>query len=110
MVALLNNAANIFNLRTKSDLFNFISNNGLEDMQFVNTKNWENNPDKNNPVKVDAYEFRSMSVLGYIAFFYNDKTKKWIIKSFHLSEHTNPAMMIALQKVGILPLEGNDEK
>ena len=106
----LRDASEDFNLRTKFDLLKFISNEGLEELQFVNTKNWEKKPDKNNPIKVDAYKFRTMDRLGYIAFFYNEKTNKWIIKSFHLSDDRNPAMMIALQKAGLLPLEDKNEK
>lgn len=106
----LRDASEDFNLRTKSNLLKFISNNGLEDLQFINTKNWEKNPNKSNPIKVDAYEFRTMDRLGYIAFFYNDKTNKWIIKSFHLSDNRNPTMMIALQKAGLMPLEDKNEK
>jgi len=57
-----------FNLNTKSQLLEFIHCDGLEDLKFVNTKDWENNPDPANPIKVDAYEFRTMGKLGYIAF------------------------------------------
>ncbi|MBC8418536.1 MAG: hypothetical protein ISR62_03850 [Desulfobacteraceae bacterium] len=98
----LKDAEEFFNLRTKTELLDFISNNGLENLQFVNTKDWENNPDKSNSIKVYAYEFRSMFKLGYIAFMYIPQTKNWIVKSFHLSKNMNPTMMIALQKAGLL--------
>jgi hypothetical protein len=62
----LENARNDFNLNTKSQLLDFIQNDGLENLTFVNTKDWENNPNKNKPIKVDAYEFTSMYKLGYI--------------------------------------------
>jgi len=62
----LKDAEDFFNLRTKTQLLEFISNDGLEDLEFVNPKDWENNPDKNNPIGVDAYEFRSRFKLGYI--------------------------------------------
>jgi len=62
----LKDAEEFFNLRTKTQLLEFISNNGLEDLEFVNPKDWENNPDKSNPIGVDAYEFRSRFKLGYI--------------------------------------------
>lgn len=95
-------AESCFGLKTKSELLDFIGNNGLEDLQFVNTKEWENNPNKKETIWVDAYEFRSMYKLGYIAFMYNEKTSKWLIKSFHLSENRNNAMAIALRKAGLI--------
>lgn len=104
--SVLKDASDIFNLRTKDDLYEFIYNDGLEDLQFVNTKDWENNPNPSIPIKVDAYKFRSMHKLGYIAFMFSDKSGKWIIKSFHLSDDRNPAMAIALKKAGLLPKEG----
>jgi len=74
----------------------------MEDLKFVNTKEWENNPDKTFKIYVDAYEFRSLCKLGYIAFMYNEKTLKWIIKSFHLSENRNTTMEMALFKAGLI--------
>jgi len=51
---------------------------------------------------VDAYEFRSMYKLGYIAFMYNEKTLKWIIKSFHLSENRSLEMVMAFHNAGLI--------
>lgn len=101
-------AWDFFNLRTRTQLLDFISNHGLEELKFINKKKWEKNPDKQNVVMVDAYEFRSRFKLGYIAFMYNPKTQKWIIKSFHPSENTNPTMMFALAKAGLLTQEKSD--
>jgi len=107
--AVQKDAEDIFNLRTKTQLLEFISNNGLEDLEFQNEKIWDKNPNKSNPIRVDAYEFRSMFKLGYIAFMYNSQTKKWIIKSFHLSKNMNPTMKFALQEAGLLTSGENDE-
>lgn len=98
----LRDAAEFFSLRTKTALLNFIFNFGLENLNFINSKEWENNPDKNNSLMVDSYEFRSRFKLGYIAFMRNPKTKKWIIKSFHLSENMNPTIMAAFNKARLL--------
>lgn len=98
-------AARDFNLKTKADLLGFIGNGGLESPAFVNTKDWENNPQPKTPIKVDAYEFSSAFTLGYIAFMYNPRTQKWIIKSFKLSQNreTANALEIALRNAGLLP-------
>jgi hypothetical protein len=76
-----------FNLRTTEQILSFIQNNGLENKIHYNTGLWKNNPDKKNPVMVDSYEFESGNKKGYIAFFYNKKSNKWNIKSFHLSKN-----------------------
>ena len=72
-----------FNLRTKKEIISFIQSNGLENLTFKNTKIWEKNKDKDNPMMVDSYEFVSGAKKGYIAIMYNYNNKKWIIKSFH---------------------------
>jgi hypothetical protein len=79
-----------FNLQTKKAVINFISNNGLESLYYINTKHWENNPNKNCPIMVDAYSFYSGPTHGYIAFFFNPKTNKWLIKSFKLNRNSAP--------------------
>ena len=71
-----------FNINTQEGVLGFIGNGGLESPCFINTKQWENNPDSKNLIMVDAYDFYSGSIYGYIAFFYQPTTKKWIIKSF----------------------------
>jgi hypothetical protein len=87
----LKDAQNIFHLNTKSAVLEFIANNGLEDINFINTKLWEKNPDPTVKIFVDAYEFMTGGILGYIAFF---KTKKgeWVIKSFHQSNERSGIM------------------
>lgn len=99
-----------FNLKTKSQLIGFIFNDGLEELRFINTKPWENNPDKNNPVMIDAYEFRTLGKLGYIAFGHNNITGKWFIKSFKPSENTNPVMIEAFQRAGLIKHGDNNDE
>jgi len=98
----LKDANECFNLKTAKDLLAFIANGGLEKFEFVNTKEWESNPNKSNPIMVDAYEFMTIHRRGYIAFFYNARTGKWIIKSFHLSSQRNLAMETALRNAGLI--------
>lgn len=94
-------AEKIFGLKPASVLLDFIGNGGLEEIEFVNSTPWRKNPDKTTIIYVDAYEFRTMCKLGYIAFMFSNKTVKWLIKSFHLSENTNPAIALALYNAGI---------
>jgi hypothetical protein len=104
-----NDADNIFNLRTKEQVLAFIANDGLESLRFVNSKPWKKNPDKSNVIQVDAYEFMSMSILGYIAFMYSTKTGKWLIKSFHQSSNSNQTMLLAFQKAQSISSGGKNE-
>jgi hypothetical protein len=94
--------AKFFGLKTKGEIKNFIGNDGLEDLNFINTKEWENNPDKSFTILVDAYEFKSRYKLGYIAFMYNKKTGFWIVKSFHPSINNSFVMELALRRAGII--------
>ena len=81
-------AREIFQLNTTDEILAFIGNNGLEKPVFINTKIWEKNPNPNEPIYVDAYEFWSLGKHCYIAFMFNPKSQIWIIKSLHLSENT----------------------
>lgn len=94
-------AGRFFNLENKTQIREFIANDGLEHLCFLNFKPWEHNPDKNNPIMVDGYEFRSLGKLGYIAFMRN-RVGNWVIKSFHLSQNSNLTMLSALKKAGII--------
>jgi hypothetical protein len=87
----LKDAQNIFRLYTKSAVLEFIANDGLENIIFINTKPWEKNPDSTVRIFVDAYEFTTGGILGYIAFFKNKKGE-WVIKSFHQSDERSGVM------------------
>ena len=102
-------ACKYFNLHTDKDILAFIINNGLEYLSFFNTKPWEQNPNKTTVIMVDAYEFISGNKRGYIAFFYNGYTKKWIIKSLHLSENMNDHMAQAIKNSEIFNLLKQEE-
>jgi hypothetical protein len=96
----LESANRDFGIATKKYLLDFIGNNGLENINFINTKRWMEFAAKGINIDVDAYEFSTMNRLGYIAFCYN--RDKWNIKSFHLSSERNPAMEIALRNAGLI--------
>ncbi|MGJ0516009.1 MAG: hypothetical protein ACR65O_09730 [Methylomicrobium sp.] len=93
-VAVLNNAEKCarddFGLNTKIAVLDFIASGGLETPHYINTKLWENNPDPATSIMVDAYSFYSGPKQGYIAFFFNPKTNKWLIKSFKLNKDFMP--------------------
>jgi hypothetical protein len=94
-----NDARNIFKLKTTNEILQYITNNGLENLQPEVTKIWEKNPDQSIKIYVDSYEFEAFSMKGYIAFFFNPKTSKWNIKSFHLSNKRNVAMEVAFKNI-----------
>jgi hypothetical protein len=93
----LADAQNIFHLYTQPEVLEFIANNGLEKIIFLNSKPWERNPDPTVKIFVDAYEFMTGGILGYIAFFKN-KMGNWVIKSFHQSNERSGIMEEALRK------------
>lgn len=103
----LEGAKNHFNIPTISYLLEFIINDGLEALSFINTTPLRTNKNSSNPILVDAYDFRSACKLGYIAFMHNNTTRKWTIKSFKLSENRNPAMSLALREAGLIKTEEN---
>ena len=77
------NARKQFGLNNKADLLAFIGNDGLQDLTYVNTEPWRNNPKRDKEVLIDAYKFRSNLKLGYIAFM-KGVLNNYVIKSFHL--------------------------
>lgn len=85
-----------FNLNTQANVLEFIANGGLEKPTYINKKEWENNPNKQVEIMVDAYAFFSGLIYGYIAFVYVAKTKKWIIKSFKKHEGPDPRNLVFL--------------
>ncbi len=103
----LNDADDDFNIRTETQLYEFISHGGLENPRHTNTKPWEKNPKPDNPIMVFGYTFTTMCKKGYIAIMRNELTNKWIIKSFHRSVdiNTNTSMQVALQKA-LIDLKG----
>ena len=71
-----------FNLPTQEQVLDFISNDGLEKPQYINSEAWDKNPEPQNIIMIDAYSFYSGLLFGYIAFLFQPKTGKWVIKSF----------------------------
>lgn len=79
-----------FNLMTQERVLQFVGDDGLEKPSFINSKPWENNPDPATPIQVDAWGFFSGLLHGYIAFFFQPKTKKWNIKSLKKNTDSDP--------------------
>ena len=89
------NARQQFGLNKKTDLIEFIGNQGLQDVTYWNTELWRKNPNKNEDIYIDAYKFRSTQKQGYIAFM-KGFTCKYVIKSFHLDNEK-----ITLKDIGV---------
>lgn len=94
----LDDAANDFGLTTEEDLLEFLSGFLNTKHEFVNSIPWRNNPDSSMKIKVDAYEFWADCKHGYLAFMYVGKIRKWQVKSFHISDMSQPDFVMALKK------------
>ncbi len=103
-----NDAKNDFGLKTSGEILRFIANDGLEQLEFVNSKLWENNPDPSKPMIVDGYEFVSLMKRGYVAFMFNTITGYWTIKSFHISMSASLPFVEAFKKAGLIPGGDNE--
>ncbi|MFO7748542.1 MAG: hypothetical protein R6V54_00465 [Desulfobacteraceae bacterium] len=101
----LPDAEEYFKLKTEKDLLDFIANDGLEDLVHINTTPWKKNPKPENEIKVYAYNFRTMCILGYIAIMRNLMTKKWVLKSLKHSGDSNNSLGEALGKA-LLSIDG----
>ena len=71
----------VFGLKTRQQVAAFIAGGGLEVPKHAATDPWRKNPDPKTTILVDSYDFYSGTRHGYIAFFHNPKTGKWVIKS-----------------------------
>ena len=89
----LETAQTDFGLNSSQEILDFISNQGLEKLNFFNSEIWDNNPRPDLPTMVDAHEFYSGFKFGYFAFLKNPipNAKKWLIKSFKLNKNTGSA-------------------
>ena len=83
-----------FNLNTQRQVFEFIGNIGIEKPRFINSKPWENNNDNTVEIMVDAYAFYTGMIYGYIAFFHQPKTNKWVIKSFKKNQEPDTRNLV----------------
>ena len=79
-----------FNLSTQTQVLDFIGNGGLQSPKFRNSCVWDNNPNPDPLIFVDAYDFYADFNYGYIAFLYQPITGKWIVKSFKGNTELDP--------------------
>ena len=98
-------AKNYFNLNSEREVLDFIHNDGLEHVDFINKKPFE----KGNEPKpiVYAFKFRSLGIPGYVAFFKGPK--KWVLKSFKTDFGYNPSLAEGLEAIE-RKKGGSDEK
>ncbi|MEI6155237.1 MAG: hypothetical protein WCQ90_14250 [Deltaproteobacteria bacterium] len=99
----LQDADDHFNLGSPEAVLDFISNDGLEGLQFINRTPWRKNWSSEAEIFVDAYHFRTGGMFGYLAFLFSPMTKCWVIKSFKLDNDRNTAMENALRARGWFP-------
>jgi hypothetical protein len=101
----MQSAASDFGIMNKHDLFEFIASGGLEDLSFINSKEYRISSEIPLPV-CDAYQFTSGFTIGYIAFFHSNVHATWVIKSFHRSrDEGKTTMALAIEKAGLALLE-----
>ena len=96
----LASATKDFMLRTKSELLAFITNGKMEELEFINSIPYRNSNEIPQPF-CDAYTFKSGYSSGYISLFVSQKSKKWVIKSFHRSKEGDTTLALALEKAGL---------
>ena len=94
------------NFTSKPKILSFIGSGGLENPVFVRCAVWENNPDPNIQIMVDSYDFNSgPTTYAYLAFMFQPKTKRWLIKSLKKNKQTDPSphiLLEAFKKAGLL--------
>ncbi len=73
--------ARVFGLDTREDVLESVASEVLCPAGFLDCRTYRE-PGPNLGVDVDAYQFRTASRLGYLAF-YRAKTGTWIVKSLH---------------------------
>ena len=88
-----------FGLMTEPEVVAWIGNGGLEKPEHANTETWLNNPDPTQPIWVDSYNFFSGLDYGYIAFMFQPKTKKWLIKSLKKNDHLDPRPLLLADRL-----------
>ncbi len=97
----IESASRDFNLRTKRALLEYISNEGMEELEFVNSIPYRKSTDIPPPF-CDAYTFKSGYSSGYLSFYVSRGSEKWILKSFHRSNEFDYTLALALEKAGLL--------
>jgi hypothetical protein len=107
VVLAMDTAERHFGLKTQVKVLDFISNGGLESPKHANTAELEKSLLPVKPL-VDSYDFFSGHDYGYIAFWKNKRTGKWIIKSFKYNTNVDPrnfTIMHALENAKIRQLK-----
>jgi hypothetical protein len=98
-------AREIYGLKTKKDLKEFIGNNGLDSVQFFSKAPWRNNPDKSIQLEVYAYICKTLFFPCYLAIIFipslfGNTVNRWNIKSFHTPQDTQNQLGEQLKKLG----------
>jgi hypothetical protein len=99
-----------FGLNSKADILKFIINDGLKELSFQYTTPLLRKDGSPTGKMIDAYHFRSLGKLGYLAFFLNENKQIWTIKSFHISDTANTTLKDAFEKAGYFKTEHHETK
>ena len=89
-----------FHRRDSRRILKFISQKGLENLQFINSSPLRKTAEKPPPV-IDAYSFRTGGKMGYISFYKQPRDGKWKIKSLKRHEQSNNALAEQLVKLNL---------
>ena len=97
----LDDAEKYYKLKTKRQLLEFIANDGLHELGFVNKTEWRDNFTPNKPLYVYAYHFRTNAIPGYIGIIKNELHGNWFIKSIHPPKDSVATLAGPLLALGI---------
>ncbi|MBU1568857.1 MAG: hypothetical protein KJ630_24935 [Proteobacteria bacterium] len=105
----IDDAEKYYKITTKKLLLEFITNNGLERLTFVNKSPWRNNFTNIKPLYVFAFKFHTNALPGYIGIVKNETQGNWFIKSFHPPDDAHLSLASKLRELGILSSEEDHE-
>jgi hypothetical protein len=88
-----------FGLMTEQAVIDWIGSGGVEKPVHANTEIWRRNPDSSTTVWGDSYDFFSGPVFGYLAFMFQPKTQRWLVKSLKKNDKPDPRFMLLADKL-----------
>jgi hypothetical protein len=90
--------ASDFGLHTPDAICAWIAAGGIEKPEHANTTPWERNPHPGE-ILVDSYNFFSGPTHGYLAFMYQPRTSRWLLKSLKRNDQPDPRLNLLGDKL-----------